>query len=440
MQQKGGAPLKSRAKSLIHRTVFPNGLKVVTERMPHVRSVSLGVWIRAGSRTDTLGQLGMAHFIEHMLFKGTERRSVLEIADSLESRGGVLNAFTTRDMTCYYASILDDDIELAVDVLSDILNHSALAPEEIEREKHIVLEEIRSTQDVPEEFVQDTFGDTVLSPDPTGKPVLGSPETVLSFTRNEIIEYLARWYTGSNIVIAAAGNVHHDRFVDLISSHFTFDDADIHIDLQSFAPSETTRIDMHRKVQQAHVCIGARTFGFSDNRRTALWLLNTVLGSGMSSRLFQNIREHHGLAYAIYSFTELFQETGFITAYAATETKNCERTISLIEKEYRNLSAILLDSDTMGRAKSQLKGSLILSLENTSNRMNRLAKQEIFLGYCHGMNDAVRRIEEVSAEGVRDVAEEIFAPEHLRTFVLSPAKKRSNRMSAVKTGKGIHVR
>ncbi|MHB9027907.1 MAG: M16 family metallopeptidase [Candidatus Latescibacterota bacterium] len=429
MQPEGGSSLMHQSKSPIHKTVFPDGLTVVTERMPYVRSVSLGVWIRAGARTDCTEKAGMAHFIEHMLFKGTERRSVFEIADSLESLGGSLNAFTSRDMTCYYVSVLDEHLRQAIDILADILNHSLFVPEEIEREKLVVLEEIRSSQDVPEELVEDIFGDVMLSPDPAGKPILGTPESVQSFTREEIIEYLARWYTSSSIVIAAAGNIEHDTLAELVSSYFTFSDADKSPDMQQIAQVNETRIDIVRKIQQSHICLGGRTFGYADDRRTALWLLNTLLGNGMSSRLFQNIREKHGLAYSIYSFTELLQDKGFITTYAATETGNLEKTIDLIREEYRNLSEASLDSETMDRVKSQLKGSLVLNLESTSNRMSRLAKQEILLGTHHDIDTTIHMVEGVTSEAVRQVSQEVFSPESLRTVVITPSKRRKSSRS-----------
>ncbi len=413
-------------ESLVRKTVLPNGLTVVTERMPFVRSVSLGIWIQAGSRTDRMETMGMAHFIEHMMFKGTEHRSVFEIADSLESLGGSLNAFTSRDMTCYYASVLDEHLEVAVDVLSDILNHSLFAPEEIEREKLVVLEEIRSALDVPEELVQDVFGDTLLSPDPAGKPILGIPETISAFTRDDLTSYIASHYTAPNMLIAATGNVEHDRIVDIVSSQYTFGDAKEKQELQYIESISGKRIDIIRDIQQAHVCSGGPTFGYTDERRVPLWLLNTLLGSGMSSRLFQNIREKHGLTYSIYSFTELLSDRGFITTYAATEVGRLERTIDLIHDEYRKLVESPLDDATLNRVKSQLKGSLVLSLESTSNRMSRLAKQEILLGEYFTMDDTIAQIERVTPDQVQEVAQTIFDDSQMRTVVVTPQKGRKS--------------
>lgn len=409
--------------SPVRKTVLANGLTIVTERISHVRSVSLGVWIRAGARTDDIERMGMAHFIEHMLFKGTERRTAFDIADILESLGGSLNAFTARDMTCYYASVLDEHLEQAVDVLSDILCHSVISPEEIEREKLVVLEEIHSAEDIPEEFVQDTFGDIVLSPDPSGKPILGKPETVREFTRENIRDYMCRYYTGKNAIIAAAGNIEHDRFVELVASQFTFHDADISYELQPVPNLYNQRTDIIRKIQQAHLCIGGSTFGYCDKRRTALWLLNTFLGNGMSSRLFQEIREKHGLAYTVYSYTELLRDRGFIATYAATKVASGEKVLGLIRDEFEKLSEYPLDSMTLDRVKSQVKGSLVLSLESTSNRMNRLAKQEILLGTFYSIDDTIGYIEKTTAKDIQSVAQDIFNPKDIKTVVVAPQRR-----------------
>ena len=406
--------------SMVKKTVFPNGLTVVTERMPYVRSVSLGVWIGAGSRTDSIDRMGMAHFIEHMLFKGTEKRSVFEIADSLESLGGSLNAFTSRDMTCFYASVLDSHLEQAIDVLSDILLHSTFVPAEIEREKLVVLEEIRSAEDVPEELVEDVYGDLVLNPDPAAKTILGTFETVERFTRDGVKEYISRNYSAFNIVIAAAGNIEHDQVADLVSSYFTFDDSNNYIEPECIESVNDSVIVLEKDIQQAHICYGGLTFGYDDERRNPLWLINTLLGSGMSSRLFQNIREKHGLTYNIYSFMELLKNRGFIATYAATETANLDMTLKLIRDEYRSLSDIRLDTETIERVKSQLKGSVVLSLESSSNRMSRLAKQEIFLQTYYDIDDTICQIDAVTADQVQAVARDIFREENLRTVIVRP--------------------
>jgi predicted Zn-dependent peptidase len=421
MQPQGGNGRSGRLMdSIVTKTVFPNGLKVVTERIPYVRSVSLGVWVKAGSRTDTIEKMGMAHFIEHMLFKGTEKRSVFEIADSLESLGGSLNAFTDRDMTCYSAFVLDENIEQAVDVLSDILSHSLFLPEEIEREKLVVQEELRAANDSPEELVLDVFGDNILNPDPMSKPILGIFDTVENFHRNDILEYMAVHYSSGNIVIAAAGNIDHNKLLELISTYFSFYEQNSDFNAQEVISTNESKIIIKKDILQSHLSFGGRTFGYEDDRRTVLWLMNTVLGSGMSSRLFQNIREKYGLTYNIYSFIELFKSLGFMTTYAATEKKNLERTLKLIFKEYKKLSKDLIDEETLNHAKSQLKGNLTLGLENTNNRMNRLAKQEILLDKYYDIDDTIIQIDAVRPKMICETAEKIFDPEHLKTVIVTP--------------------
>lgn len=419
MQPQGRAAGSRLMDSIVTKTVFPNGLKVVTERIPYVRSVSLGVWIKAGSRTDAIEEMGMAHFIEHMLFKGTEKRTVFDIADSLESLGGSLDAFTDRDITCYSASVLDEHLIQAVDVLSDILTHSLFLPIDIEREKLVVHEEIRSSNDNPEELVQDVFGDCVLNPDAASKPILGTFETVEKFQRINIIEYMSIHYSPCNIVIAAAGNIEHNELVELISSYLMLDRKKSDFTIQEVIQNTDSKIILKKDILQSHLCFGGRTFGYTDNRRTVLWLMNTILGNGMSSRLFQNIREKYGLTYNIYSFIELLQSLGFITTYAATEKKNLDRTLELILKEYKRLTKQKIDEDTLFRAKSQLKGSLILGLESTSNRMNRLAKQEILLDKYSDIYDTITQIDAVTSAMIQEIAEEIFNVSYLKTVIVT---------------------
>jgi predicted Zn-dependent peptidase len=407
-------------KSSVKKTVLPNGLAIVTERMNHVRSVSLGVWVRAGSRTDRNDKTGMAHFVEHMLFKGTERRTSFEIANEIESLGGVIDAFTSRDLTCYFINVLEEHIDRAVDVLSDIICHSTLTDEEIEREKGVVIEEIRSSQDVPEELVQDAFGDYILSPDSAAKPVLGSEEHVQHYERRDIIHYISQNYSSQNMLFSAAGLIDHERLVDLIASQFTFNGPGLYEEPQSIINDHDAHVTIRKDILQSHLCFGCKTFGYRDNRRSALWLINTLLGSGMSSRLFQNIRERHGLTYAIYSFTEVMKENGFFATYAATDPEHLDETLSLIRTEYTNLSQTALDDETIGRIRSQLKGSLLLSLENTTSRMNRLAKLELMLDEYHEIAETISEIEGVATQEIQEVSEELFNEKNLLTVVVTP--------------------
>ncbi len=419
MQQKSCFTPYRLTASEVRRTVLANGLTVVTERIPHVRSVSLGIWIRAGSLTDGEDTLGMAHFIEHMAFKGTERRNAFEIADTVESLGGSLNAFTERDMTCYYATVLDEHVEIAFDVLADMLTHSRFENEDIEREKNVVLEEIRSAEDVPEELAQDIFGDAALSPDPVSKPILGTIETVQSLDRESITKYLSSHYSNRSVVVAVAGNIDHQRIVELASSCLTLSDMQYVSAYQDNKTIYKKNIRLKKDIQQAHICYGFRTFGYIDDKRIPLRILMTIIGGGMSSRLFQNLRERHGLCYTVYSYSELLRSIGFVATYAATESSNVGEVTKLIEDEHHLLSHSILDEETLERTKSHLVGSMILGLESTSNRMNRLARHEFYLGSHCDINDTIDRINSVDKETILGLAEEVFNPEGLRTVVVT---------------------
>lgn len=419
MQQKSSLAPCCLTAGEVRRTVLENGLTVVTERIPHVRSVSLGIWVRAGSMTDREDTLGMAHFIEHMAFKGTERRDAFAIADTIESLGGSLNAYTERDMTCYYATVLDDHVNVAFDVIGDMLTHSCFDPDDIEREKNVVLEEIRSAEDVPEELVQDIFGDATLSPDPVSKPILGTAETVQCIGRESIKNYISSNYLNNTTVVAVAGNIDHERIVDLTSSNIMLSNKTIHDVSQENKNNYQSLIILEKDLQQAHICFGFKTFGYIDDRRIPLRILMTVLGGGMSSRLFQSLRERHGLCYSVYSYSELLRSTGFVATYAATELSNREKVISMIEEEHNDMSRNVLERHTLEKTKSHLAGSMIIGLDNTSNRMNRLARHEIYLGHHYDIYDTINQINSIDLETVRCLAEEIFDKGGIRTVVVT---------------------
>ena len=405
---------------MVNKTVLAGGLTVVSERIPSVRSVSFGVWVGAGSHTDDMKLPGMAHFIEHMLFKGTETRSAYDIAHAIESLGGDINAFTSRNLTCYYVCVLDEYFESALEVLADILTHSVFRDEDIELEKNVVCEEIRSINDVPEELVQDEFIDMVLNPFPESKPVLGTLEAVSSISRNEILKYLTMHYTAPNIVIAVAGNIDHERITELVARYFTFAEKDSAGSKENTTRERERIRTVSKDISQAHICYGGNSFGYSDSRRLSLLILNTILGSGMSSRLFQNIREKNGLTYSIYSFTELFKTYGVMATYVATDVINVQKVLELVHEEYSRLREERIDIKTLSDAQSHVKGSIILNLESTMNRMNRLAKNEIYLGkYCE-IDDTLKQIDRISTLQIMNVAEEIFKEDNLFTVIITP--------------------
>lgn len=410
----------SQVDNLVSKTVLPHGLTVVSERIPGIRSVSLGVWVKAGSRTDTLDKMGMAHFIEHMLFKGTATRSPFDIANELESLGGTLNAFTTRNITCYYACVLDEHLPIAVDVLSDMISNSVLPPDEIDREKSVVIEEIHSASDVPEELVQDSFTDLVLNPLPEGKPILGTDDTVNSILRSDITDYMSRLYTPKNIVIAAAGNLTHEQLVREVEKRFSSSYISDSGSFENSTVNTDKRMVISRDIAQSHICIGGKTIGYNDSRHVTLWLLSTILGSGMSSRLFQNIREKLGLAYSIYSFTELLASAGIFATYAATDVINQEKVIQLILKEYRKAAAKKVSKKTLTDAKNQMIGGLVLSLESSYNRMTRLAKNEIYFQEYREIDDTIHRITRVTPDEICDLSETLFADSNIKTVIVAP--------------------
>lgn len=407
-------------EKLVKKTILPNGLTVISERIPGIRSVSLGFWVKAGSATDSVCQVGTAHFIEHMVFKGTERLSTYDIANSLESVGGTLNAFTSRDVTCIYAVVLDEFIDRAIDVISDMILNSTFQEHEIEQEKKVIIEEIHAANDVPEELVQDTFIDAILNPLPESKSILGNDESVASLSRVDLISYISKYHDPRNMIIAVAGNLDHDDIVRRLEAKMLMNSVGEFVSIKNKSVKYKPVHRLKRDISQTHLCVGVKTMGYTDKRHMSLWLMNTVLGYGMSSRLFQIIREKYGLAYSICSFTELLSSVGVIATYAATDAVNCDKVLQLIHEEYERLSAELIDEATFNDAKSQMKGNLILSLESSYSRMCRLAKQELYLGYYRDITDIINEIEAVSPEDIIHTAQELFVNQRPFVVLVTP--------------------
>ncbi len=407
-------------KQDIRTTVTADGLTIITERMPHVRSVSVSVWVKAGSATDSVERMGMAHFIEHMLFKGTERRTAFDIANSIERVGGSLNAFTSRNLTSYYAILLDEHLDLAIDVLSDMLLHSVFPEDEIEREKTVVIEEIHSAEDIPEELIQDTFADKVLNPLPESKPVLGTEDSINALNRNDIIKYIGNVYTPNNIVISIAGNLDHVHVCDSVQKSFQMNgNANTGVN-DNIRENISNSLKIIKPISQAHICCGSRIFGFTDARRVSLWLMNAILGEGMSSRLFQGVREKAGLAYSVYSFTELHRHQGIIATYAATDAVNSEKTISMILREFKRLRDEEVDVSILDDAKSQLTGGFYLGLDSPVSRMNRNAKQMIFLDKIIDIDDTVKQINTCTQDNIQETARVTLAENDIMIAMVSP--------------------
>jgi predicted Zn-dependent peptidase len=400
-------------------TVLANGVRVITEPMPHVRSVSVGIWVCAGSRREMDEQNGVSHFIEHMLFKGTTTRSAEEIARSVDSIGGNLDAFTAKELVCFNTKVLDEHLSLAFDVLADLALHPLFSEEDIEREKGVILEEIKMEADSPDYLVHEIFSANFWKDHPLGKPILGTRETVRRFNREAIHAYYSDVYAPSNLVVTAAGNLTHGRLVDLAREYFESlppgapPPAEV-------APSTHARIALRNKKQleQVHLCLGVPSYPLPHQERFACYVLNTVLGGGMSSRLFQNIRERQGLAYAVFSELNPYRDTGCLSIYAGTSLENARKVVESIVKEFRQLKEQRLDEEELRRAKDHLKGSLMLSLESTSSRMSNLARQEIYFGRFFTLDELVESIESVAAADVQRIALTFFDSKQIALTVL----------------------
>lgn len=402
------------------KTELANGIRVVTERIPYVRSVSIGSWLTVGSRDENADNNGISHYIEHMIFKGTKTRTSSQIAESLEAVGGHLNAFTGRELTCYYAHILDEHLPIAVEVIADILNNSIFDMNEMEKEKFVIIEELNTLEETPEEMIHDLFVDDLFPDHSLGLAVIGKRENILNFKRPDILEYVSKNYTSNRLVIAAAGNVEHSELVDLVEKNFREVKSDNQRKyISPRAPRQGKNIIENGAIQ-AHLCLGTHSYSYRDQKKFALLILNTLLGSGMSSRLFQNIREKYGLAYSIYSFIEFLFDTGLFGVYIGTDKDKIEAAIELINKELYDLKESFISGELLFRTKSQLKGNLMLGLESTSSRMNRLAKMEIYLNDYFSLDNTIEEIERVTQEDIQNVASELFDPSRIFITVLKP--------------------
>lgn len=411
-------------KEIYKKTVLDNGIRVISERIESVRSISIGVWIDVGSRDENGDEMGVSHFIEHMLFKGTKNRTAKGIAVSLESVGGSLNAFTGKEHTCYYARVLDEHLDIAIDVLSDILKNSLLHPSHFEKEKEVIISEIKELEDSPSDLIHDILMNTMWKENPLGHPIIGSAESVLKMPRRKLIDYIKRNYTCSRVVIAASGNLKHSELVKKIKHKFEFS---TNTDQSKFIspPSrvDTGRTVVQRKTAQTHVSLGIPIFPYRDRRRYPALVLSNILGGGMSSRLFQTVREKLGLAYSIYSFIDFFEDTGVFGIYLGSHKRNTVRVVELVLKEINHLKRNHLSPKELFNAKYQLKGNLILGMESTSSRMNRLARNELFLKDYLSLDQTIDAISNVKAKDIVEMAEDFLLPDKLSIVVLGPVGK-----------------
>jgi predicted Zn-dependent peptidase len=405
----------------VRRTVLPGGVRVVTEAMPAVRSVTVGVWVGVGSRDEGPQSAGASHFLEHLLFKGTARRSALDISASIEAVGGEINAFTTKEYTCYYARVLDSDLPLAADVITDVVSAALIRAQDVESERGVILEEIAMADDDPGDVVHDEFALALFGDTPLGRPIAGTADSVRSLTREQITEHYHLHYTGPNLVIAAAGNLDHDRVVHLVYEGFARSAAASHLSLNAevaplgprrlataapFGAAETRLVN--RKTEQAHVVFGVPGVHRTDGRRWALGVLAAVLGGGMSSRLFQEVREKRGLAYSVYSYASQYADTGCFGVYAGCQPKRLREVLELCRAEIAEVVEHGITRDELALGIGQLRGGLVLGLEDTGSRMSRIGKGELVYGEHLSVDAVIELISGVTLEEVRDVAGQLL--------------------------------
>ena len=402
------------------KTTLDNGLRVVTERMSEVRSVSVGFWFDVGSRDEPDAMAGTSHFLEHLLFKGTPTRTAKQIADAFDAVGGDVNAFTGKEYTCYYSRVLDDDLPMAIDVLADMITNSVVDATELESERKVILEEIAMHEDAPDELVHDLFFKSMWDGHPLGRPVLGTNQTVSTVARDEVVDYWRGRYAPTNLVVAAAGHVDHDELVAEIQRRFVSSDG-TKTSRTGAAPIANSGTAVHKRpTEQAHIVAGYEALHRAHPDRHALTVMDTVLGGGMSSRLFQEIREKRGLAYSVFSYRSLFADTGTFSIYAGTTPQNAHTVIDLVRTEIASLLNDGISDTELERAKGHAKGSIVLSAEDPGSRMSRLGKQEVTTEEILSIDELIERYDAIEMDDVTRVAEAVLGAGEMQITVVGP--------------------
>ncbi|HEX4032456.1 MAG TPA: pitrilysin family protein [Terracidiphilus sp.] len=403
----------------LRRTVLPNGLIVLTERMEHLRSVAMGVWIKSGSRCEPAETNGISHFVEHMLFKGTRSRSAQHIAREMDSIGGNLDAFTGKETICFNVKSLADHVPVALDILSDLVLNPVFAPSDIERERGVILEEIKIDEDNPDVLVHELFTQNFWKGHPLGKPILGTTETVARLDQQKLFAYHGDRFHGGNMVFSAAGNLEHEPFTAAVAAQFAALPAGEPLDELS-APHPSARILLRNKksLEQVQICMGVPAPPITDGNRYATLILNTVLGGGMSSRLFQTIREERGMVYSIYSDLSPYRDTGTLCVFAGTSASKALEVVNLVLEEFRKMKDTPLSEEELTRAKDQLRGNILMGLESSNSRMANLARQEMYFRQFFTVDEIIARIDDVTAAQVQAMAQRLFEPERIAVTLL----------------------
>ena len=401
----------------VRRTVLPGGLRVVTEFLPSVRSVALGIWVGVGSRDEDLAHAGATHYLEHLLFKGTGKRTALELSSEMDAVGGEMNAFTAKEYTCYYARVLDADLPLAVDVLTDMVTSSLITPKDVDAERNVVLEEIAMNEDDPSDTVHEAFSARLFGDTPLGRPILGTVDSINAITREQIHEHYRARYTPEHLVVAAAGNLDHDAVVELVRASFgshldrASDPAPprLHNGQAGFGATPGTGVQLvSRSIEQANLVLGCEALARTDDRRFALGVLNAAFGGGMSSRLFQEVREKRGLAYSVYSFSAQHADTGMWGIYVGCLPSKADEVLAICAEEITRVVDDGLTDAELARGKGQVRGSIVLGMEDPSSRMSRLGKSELVYPRLEPVDEVLTSIDAVTHDDIRAIAADIL--------------------------------
>ena len=409
----------------IEKTTLDNGIRIVSKKIPYVRSISMGVWVNAGARDENPAENGLSHFIEHMIFKGTQKRSAYMIAKEFDAIGGQSNAFTTMENTCYYAKVMDCHLDTMTDILLDIFLNSLFDPEEVERERTVILQEIGMMEDTPDDYVHTLAASTFWGDHPLGRSVLGTRENLLQFDADRLKGFFRRFYQPDRIVVSAAGNIEHGRLVELIGPALSAIKPGNGFPERLPPAGRTLADSLFRKLEQTHICLGTKGLSITDPKRFDFSIMNTIMGGNMSSRLFQEIRERQGLAYSVYSFTSSYVDCGMFGVYVGVAPERALEATVLIFKELKNFKEKPVDESELADAKEFTKGNLLLAAESVDNQMVRLAQNEIHFGEFIPLDSVVEKIDAVTAEGVRDLANRLFDPRQMALTLLGPVKDKS---------------
>ncbi|MDH4080222.1 MAG: insulinase family protein [Nitrospira sp.] len=421
---------------MYRKLILDNGIRLVTERIPTLKSVTIGIWVDVGSRDEVPAEAGYSHFIEHMFFKGTATRTATDISKEIDGLGGEINAFTTRETTTFYVKVLDQHLPKALDLLSDLFLRSRLEKKEIEKEKQVVREEIRMVQDDPEDLVQDLHTKLVMGRHPLSRPILGKESTIAQITRRDLLRYIDVHYRPERIVIAVAGNFDQPKLEATIARVFgKYGHSSRALPSKRWPPDICCGVTMKQKpLEQVHLCVGLPGVAAGHKDRYAVYALNSVLGGSVSSRLFQEIREKRGLSYSIYSFLSGYSDGGTITIYAGTQAREVERVLDLVCREIRKLAKQGIDSSELRRTKDQMKGGLMLSLESSHSRMNKLAKDELIAGAHTTLEDMLKEIDAVTEQQISRVAEDSFISKRVALTALGPFTSRQGHVLSARYG------